>query len=60
MHTQLKTQTASIVPLLKAADKAVKAKDLVDEVLEECGAAFKDDDNSKAVSKKPSLLCSNH
>ena len=48
------------MPLLKAADKAVKAKDMVDEVLEECGAAFKDDDSPKGVSTKPSLLCSNH
>ena len=38
-----------IVPLLMAADKAVKAKSLVDCILEECGAAVVDDDNHKAV-----------
>ena len=49
MHAQLKTQRASIVPLLMAADKAVKAKDLVDDELEECRAAVMGDYDPKAV-----------
>ena len=46
MHAHWKTQRALIVPLLMAADKAVKTKSLVDDVLEECRVAVMDDDNS--------------
>ena len=49
MHAQSKSQRASIMPLLMVADKAVKARNQVDDVLEECGAAVVDDDNPKAV-----------
>lgn len=49
MHTQSKTQRATIVPLLMAGDKAVKAKNQVDDILEECGAVVVDDDNAKVV-----------
>ena len=49
MHDQLKTQRALIEPLLMAADKAVKANCLVDDILEECGAGVMDDDNPKTV-----------
>ena len=45
MNAQLKTQRAFIVPLLMAADKAVKAKSLGDDALEECRAAVADDDD---------------
>ena len=37
MHAQLKTQRALIVFLLMASNKAVKAKKLVYDILEECG-----------------------
>ena len=49
MHAQSKTQKTSIVPLLMAADKAVKARNLVDDILEECGVAVIDDDDPTAV-----------
>ena len=49
MHAQSKIQRALIIPFLMATDKAVKARILVDEVLQDCGAAVIDDDDPKAV-----------
>ena len=64
MHTQLKTLRALIVPLLMAADKAVKARNRVDDILEECGAAVIDNDYPKVVftglGNESFFLCLNH
>ena len=45
----MRTQRASLVPLFMAADKAVRVRGLVDDILEECGAAVVDDDNPRVV-----------
>ena len=49
MHTQSKTQRASLVPLFLAANNADKARGQVDDILEECAAVFMDNDNDRAV-----------
>ena len=49
MHTQVKNQIIFLVPLFMAAEKAVKARCQVDDILEECGAAVKNNDDPRAV-----------
>ena len=49
MYAQTKTQRASLALLFMAAEKAVKVRNQVDDILEDCGAAVVDDDDPRVV-----------